>query len=92
MLATSHGCAWGRLNIQWGAFNNISIGSTVSFPVAFERECFAVVGNDVNGNNRDNKVHSFREYTRTNFKIFSQAALDSSVKSSAWGRYIAVGN
>ena len=78
--------------IQWGAFNNVSIGSTVSFTVAFERECFAVVGNDVNGNNRDNQVHSFREYTRTTFKIFSQAALDSSVKSSAWGRYIAVGN
>ena len=78
--------------IQWGAFNNVSIGSTVSFPVAFERECFAVVGNDVNGNNRDNQVHSFKEYTRTTFKIFSQAALDSSVKSSAWGRYIAVGN
>ena len=78
--------------IQWGVFNNVSIGSTVSFPIAFERECFAVVGNDVNGNNRDNQVHSFREYTRTTFKIFSQAALDSSVKSSAWGRYIAVGN
>ena len=75
-----------------GAFNNVSIGSTVSFPVAFERECFAVVGNDVNGNNRDNQVHSFREYTRTTFKVFSQAALDSSAKSSAWGRYIAVGN
>lgn len=78
-------------NTQWGTFNNIQIGSTVSFAISFDRECYVVVGNDVNGNNRDNQVHSFRDYTRTNFKIFSQAALDSSNRSSAWGRYIAVG-
>ena len=78
--------------IQWGAFNNVPIGGTISFPVSFDRECYVVVGNDVNGNNRDNQVHSFREYTRSNFKIFSQAALDSGNKTTAWGRYIAVGN
>ena len=78
--------------IQWGAFNNVPIGGTISFPVSFDRECYVVVGNDVNGNNRDNQVHSFREYTRSSFKIFSQAALDSGNKTTAWGRYIAVGN
>lgn len=78
--------------IQWGAFNNVPIGGTISFPVSFDTACFAAVGNDVNGNNRDNQVHSFREYTRSSVKIFSQAALDSSNKTTAWGRYIAVGN
>ena len=78
--------------IQWGAFNNVPIGGTISFPVSFDRECYVVVGNDVNGNNRDNQVHSFREYTRSSFKIFSQAVLDSGNKTTAWGRYIAVGN
>lgn len=78
--------------IQWGAFNNVPIGGTISFPVSFDRECYVVVGNDVNGNNRDNQVHSFREYTRSIFKIFSQAALDSGNKTTAWGRYIVVGN
>lgn len=78
--------------IQWGAFNNVPIGNTFSFPVSFDRECYVVVGNDVNGNNRDNQVHSFREYTRSSFKIFSQAALDSGNKTTSWGRYIAVGN
>lgn len=78
--------------IQWGAFNNVPIGGTISFPVSFDRECYVVVGNDVNGNNRDNQVHSFREYTRSSFKIFSQAALDSGNKTTAWGRYITVGN
>ena len=78
--------------IQWGAFNNVPIGGTISFPISFDRECYVVVGNDVNGNNRDNQVHSFREYTRSSFKIFSQAALDSGNKTTAWGRYIAVGN
>ncbi len=78
--------------IQWGAFNNVPIGNTFSFPVSFDNSCYVVVGNDVNGNNRDNQVHSFREYTRSSFKIFSQAALDSGNKTTAWGRYIAVGN
>ena len=78
--------------LQWGAFNNVPIGGTILFPVSFDRECYVVVGNDVNGNNRDNQVHSFREYTRSSFKIFSQAALDSGNKTTAWGRYIAVGN
>ena len=78
--------------IQWGAFNNVPIGGTISFPVSFDRECYVVVGNDVNGNNRDNQVHSFREYNRSSVKIFSQAALDSGNKTTAWGRYIAVGN
>ena len=78
--------------IQWGAFNNVPIGGTISFPVSFDNSCYVVVGNDVNGNNRDNQVHSFREYTRSSFKIFSQAALDSGNKTTAWGRYIAVGN
>lgn len=78
--------------IQWGAFNNVPIGNTFSFPVSFDNACYVVVGNDVNGNNRDNQVHSFREYTRSSFKIFSQAALDSGNKTTAWGRYIAVGN
>ena len=78
--------------IQWGAFNNVPIGGTISFPVSFETTCFAAVGNDVNGNNTDNQVHSFREHTRTGVKVYSQAARDGLNKTSAWGRYIAVGN
>lgn len=78
--------------IQWGAFNNIPIGGTISFPVSFDRECYVVVGNDVNGNNVDNQVHSFREHTRTGVKVYSQAAKDGLNKAAAWGRYIAVGN
>ena len=78
--------------IQWGAFNNIPIGGTISFPVSFDRECYVVVGNDVNGNNVDNQVHSFREHTRTGVKVYSQAAKDGLNKTTAWGRYIAVGN
>lgn len=78
--------------IQWGAFNNVSIGGTISFPVSFDTTCFAAVGNDVNGNNTDNQVHSFREHTRTGVKVYSQAARDGLNKTSAWGRYIAVGN
>lgn len=78
--------------IQWGAFNNVPIGGTISFPVAFDTTCFAAVGNDVNGNNTDNQVHSFREHTRTGVKVYSQAARDGLNKTSAWGRYIAVGN
>lgn len=78
--------------IQWGAFNNVPIGGTISFPVSFDRECYVVVGNDVNGNNVDNQVHSFREHTRTGVKVYSQAARDGLNKSTAWGRYIAVGN
>lgn len=78
--------------IQWGAFNNVPIGGTISFPVSFDRECYVVVGNDVNGNNVDNQVHSFREHTRTGVKVYSQAAKDSLNKTTAWGRFIAVGN
>lgn len=78
--------------IQWGAFNNVPIGGTISFPVSFDTTCFAAVGNDVNGNNTDNQVHSFREPTRTGVKVYSQAAKDGLNKSTAWGRYIAVGN
>ena len=78
--------------IQWGAFNNVPIGGTISFPVSFDRECYVVVGNDVNGNNVDNQVHSFREHTRTGVKVYSQAAKDGLNKATAWGRYIAVGN
>lgn len=78
--------------IQWGAFNNVPIGGTISFPVSFDTTCFAAVGNDVNGNNTDNQVHSFREHTRTGVKVYSQAARDGLNKTSAWGRYIAVGN
>ena len=78
--------------IQWGTFNNIPIGGTISFPVSFDRECYVVVGNDVNGNNVDNQVHSFREHTRTGVKVYSQAAKDGLNRTSAWGRYIAVGS
>ena len=78
--------------IQWGAFNNVPIGGTISFPVSFDTTCFAAVGNDVNGNNVDNQVHSFREHTRTGVKVYSQAVKDGLNKTSAWGRYIAVGN
>lgn len=78
--------------IQWGAFTNVPIGGTISFPVSFDRECYVVVGNDMNGNNVDNQVHSFREHTRTGVKVYSQAAKDGLNKTSAWGRYIAVGN
>ena len=78
--------------IQWGAFNNVTIGGIISFPVSFDRECYVVVGNDVNGNNVDNQVHSFREHTRTGVKVYSQAAKDGLNKTTAWGRFIAVGN
>lgn len=78
--------------IQWGAFTNVPIGGTISFPVSFDRECYVVVGNDMNGNNTDNQVHSFREHTRTGVKVYSQAARDGLNKTSAWGRYIAVGS
>lgn len=78
--------------IQWGTFTNVPIGGTISFPVSFDRECYVVVGNDMNGNNVDNQVHSFREHTRTGVKVYSQAAKDGLNKTSAWGRYIAVGN
>ena len=78
--------------IQWGAFTNVPIGGTISFPASFDRECYVVVGNDMNGNNTDNQVHSFREHTRTGVKVYSQAARDGLNKTSAWGRYIAVGN
>lgn len=78
--------------IQWGAFNNVPIGGTISFPVSFDTACFVAVGNDVNGNNTDNQVHSFREHTRTGVKVYSQAARDGLNKTSAWGRYIAAGN
>ena len=78
--------------IQWRAFNNVPIGGTISFPVSFDRECYVVVGNDVNGNNVDNQVHSFREHTRTGVKVYSQAAKDGLNKTTAWGRFIAVGN
>ena len=79
-------------SIQWGAFNNVPIGGIISFPVSFDRECYVVVGNDVNGNNVDNQVHSFREHTRTGVKVYSQAAKDGLNKTTAWGRFIAVGN
>ena len=46
----------------------------------------------MNGNNVDNQVHSFREHTRAGVKVYSQAAKDGLNKTSAWGRYIAVGN
>ena len=78
--------------IQWGAFTNVPIGGTISFPASFDRECYVVVGNDMNSNNTDNQVHSFREHTRTGVKVYSQAARDGLNKTSAWGRYIAVGN
>jgi hypothetical protein len=78
--------------IQCGAFNNVPIGGTISFPISFDRDCYVVVGNDVNGNNVDNQVHSFREHTRTGVKVYSQAAKDGLNKTTAWGRYIAVGN
>lgn len=78
--------------IQWGAFNNVPIGGTISFPVSFDTACFAAVGNDVNSDNTNNQVHSFREHTRTGVKVYSQAAKDGLNKTGAWGRYIAVGN
>ena len=78
--------------LQWGACNNVPIGGTISFPISFDRECYVVVGNDVNGNNVDNQVHSFREHTRTGVKVYSQAAKDGLNKTTAWGRFIAVGN
>jgi len=78
--------------IQWGVFTNVPVGGTISFPVSFDRECYVVVGNDMNGNNVDNQVHSFREHTRTGVKVYSQAAKDGLNKTTAWGRYIAVGN
>lgn len=78
--------------IQWGAFNNIPVGGKVNFPISFQKECFTVVGNDVNNNNKYNQVHSFRDYTKSTFKVFSQPVSSSGTSSSAWGKYIAVGN
>ena len=77
--------------IQWGAFNNIPVGGTVNFPISFEKNCFTVVGNDVNNSTSYNQVHSFREYTTTSFKVFSQQ-VESATTKAAWGKYIAVGN
>lgn len=38
MLATSHGCAWGRLNIQWGIGGQDNVTkSEVTFPIRFTR-------------------------------------------------------
>ena len=81
-----------KLNAQWGAFEHIPVGGTVTFPVSFKNECYTVVGNDVNDNNKYNQVHSFRDYTKTTFKVFSQLVSSSSTSSTAWGKYIAVGN
>ena len=81
-----------KLNAQWGAFEHIPIGGTVTFPVSFKNECYAVVGNDVNNNDKYNQVHSFRDYTKITFKVFSQPVSSSSTSSEAWGKYIAVGN
>lgn len=78
--------------IQWGTFNNIPVGGKVNFPISFQKECFTVVGNDVNNNNKYNQVHSFRDYTKSTFKVFSQPVSSSATSSSAWGKYIAVGN
>ena len=78
--------------IQWGAFNNIPVGGIVNFPISFQKECYAVVGNDVNNNNKFNQVHSFRDYTKSTFKVFSQPVSSSATSSAAWGRYITVGN
>lgn len=78
--------------IQWGTFNNIPVGGNVNFPISFQKECFTVVGNDVNNNNKYNQVHSFRDYTKSTFKVFSQPVSSSATSSSAWGKYIAVGN
>lgn len=78
--------------IQWGTFNNIPVGGKVNFPISFQKECFTVVGNDVNNNNKYNQVHSFRDYTKSTFKVFSQPVSSSETSSSAWGKYIAVGN
>ena len=78
--------------IQWGAFNNIPVGGIVNFPISFQKECYTVVGNDVNNNNKYNQVHSFRDYTKSTFKVFSQPVSSSATSSSAWGKYIAVGN
>ena len=43
MLATSHGCAWGRLNIQWVLFNayNQPKPWTVRYPVEFSNKTIA---------------------------------------------------
>ena len=78
--------------IQWGAFNNIPVGGIVNFPISFQKECYTVVGNDVNNNNKYNQVHSFRDYTKSTFKVFSQPVSSSATSSAAWGKYIAVGN
>ena len=78
--------------IQWGAFNNIPVGGIVNFPISFQKECYTVVGNDVNNNNKYNQVHSFRDYTKSTFKVFSQPVSSSDTSSAAWGKYIAVGN
>lgn len=51
MLATSHGCAWGRLNIQWVLFNayNQPKPWTVRYPVQFSNKTIAVSTARYNG-------------------------------------------
>ena len=51
MLATSHGCAWGRLNIQWVLFNayNQPKPWTVRYPVEFSNKTIAVSTARYNG-------------------------------------------
>lgn len=77
--------------IQWATFNSIPNGGKITFNQPFSTDCWVVVGNDVNGANTNNQVHSFRDYTATNVTIWTQRANDGSPVSGAWGRYIAIG-
>lgn len=77
--------------IQWGFFQNIPSGGTITFPIAFANIAFSAVANDVNSNNVDNQVHSLRDYTRTTMKIFTQSVQDRPTSNTAWGHYIVIG-
>lgn len=77
--------------IQWGKFSNISQGGYITLPIAFGKEGYVVTGNDINDNNSENQVLSFRDITRTGVKVYSQSVRDSVVKPTAYGQYIALG-
>lgn len=76
---------------MWGKFGNIPQGGYITFPIAFEKEGYVVTGNDINDNNIENQVLSFRDITRTGVKVYSQGVRDSVVKPTAYGQYIAFG-
>ena len=87
MLATSHGCAWGRLNIQWGLIYNVAYNSDINFPIAF-RTVFSIAGNDTNTEG-DPLVLAMNILDNTKFKVSGRRIQRGT--GNIWGHWIAVG-